>query len=149
MRAPFQVLVIPFIQAESETLFATLRRADAQYLQFVAGGGEGNESPIDAAKREFIEETGHIPVGPIIELQSMTMIPVDFVSGRIWGDDVLVIPEHSFGARVENQDLIISDEHTEFCWARYSETFESLKWDSNRNALWELNERLKNKDFLF
>ena len=30
-------------------------------------------------------------------------------------------------------------------WLTYEEAIKKLTWDSNKNALWELNERLKRK----
>ena len=57
MRAPFNALVIPFYRApESETLYCVLRRADAGFWQWVAGGGEDAEMPVEAAIRETREE---------------------------------------------------------------------------------------------
>ena len=38
---------------------------------------------------------------------------------------------------------MLGDEHSEIKWASYEEAKELLKFDSNKNALWELNERLK------
>jgi len=43
MRALLQVLVIPFRRTESTLKFAVLKRSDADYWQFVAGGGENGE----------------------------------------------------------------------------------------------------------
>jgi dihydroneopterin triphosphate diphosphatase len=54
---------------------------------------------------------------------------------------VLVIPEHAFGVRCERPELELS-EHTEYRWFGYDEAMKALRWDSNRNALWELNHRL-------
>ncbi|OOE48439.1 NUDIX pyrophosphatase, partial [Salinivibrio kushneri] len=34
-------------------------------------------------------------------------------------------------------------EHTEFRWCGFKEASELLKYDSNKIALWELNQRLK------
>jgi dATP pyrophosphohydrolase len=36
----------------------------------------------------------------------------------------------------------ISKEHIEYKWVNYEEAVKMLKWDSNKNALWELNECL-------
>jgi dATP pyrophosphohydrolase len=38
--------------------------------------------------------------------------------------------------------LIISKEHDGWAWCRYEQAWEILTWDSNKVALWELNERL-------
>lgn len=39
-------------------------------------------------------------------------------------------------------------EKREFKWCTYDEAIKLLEWDSNKTALWELNERLK-KEFAF
>jgi len=36
----------------------------------------------------------------------------------------------------------LSGEHRDIHWLPYNEAYDRLTWDSNRNALWELNERL-------
>ena len=41
------------------------------------------------------------------------------------------------------QEIKLSDEHPEYRWLKYDEAHKMLKWDSDRTALWELNERLK------
>jgi dATP pyrophosphohydrolase len=59
-----------------------------------------------------------------------------------WGPGVLVIPEHAFGAPCDGPELALSHEHTEYQWFGLDEAMKALRWDSNRNALWELNHRL-------
>ena len=68
--------------------------------------------------------------------------PLVGVQGFLWGEDVLVIPEYCFGVLVHTKDIILSDEHVEFRWSDYETALGLLKWESNRNALWELNYRL-------
>ncbi|MFL1005138.1 NUDIX pyrophosphatase, partial [Vibrio parahaemolyticus] len=52
-----------------------------------------------------------------------------------------VVPEYSFSARVSTEPQL-SNEHTKFRWCGFQEASELLKYDSNRIALWELNQRL-------
>ena len=142
MRAPFQVLVIPFRRTANGLEFAVLRRSDDDCWQFVAGGGDEVETPIQAAGRETREETGL--QGEVLPLDSIASIPKDcFASGESWGDDVLVIPEYCFAVDAGDSTITLSGEHTEFQWLPYKQASSLLKWDSNRTALWELNERLK------
>jgi 8-oxo-dGTP pyrophosphatase MutT (NUDIX family) len=63
----FQVLVIPFKKGQDGVKYAIFRRADLQVWQWIAGGGENGETPMNAAKREAWEET-RIPVNSRIEL---------------------------------------------------------------------------------
>jgi dihydroneopterin triphosphate diphosphatase len=147
-RAPFQVLVIPFYRDETGTLqYAVFRRdrPTGAYWQFIAGGGETGEEPLDAARREAAEEGGIDPVDSFVTLESMTTIPVINVAGFLWGKDRLVIPERCFGVEVKDSRLVLSDEHVEYRWATYETALSLLRWDSNKNALWELDFRLRQK----
>jgi dATP pyrophosphohydrolase len=147
MRAPFQILVIPFRHTAAGPEFAILKRSDAGWWQFVAGGGEDNESPRQAAERETKEEIGISANGRLVQLDSMATIPKNcFAAADSWGPEVYDIPEYCFAIETGDSALVLSGEHTELRWGPYGEACSLLKWDSNRNALWELNERLKKKD---
>ena len=144
-RAPFQVLVLPFSRtATSACLYAVFRRSDGDYWQFIAGGGEEDESPVEAARREACEEAGIPHDAPLIALDSSATIPVPGVTGgpMRWGDAILVVPEHCFAVEVERSDMVLSAEHKDWRWSTYDEAQSLLKWDSNKNALWELRYRL-------
>jgi dATP pyrophosphohydrolase len=143
MRAPFQVLVIPYRWMGTTPEFAVFRRSDTGWWQFVAGGGEDGETPLRAAQRETGEEIG-IANGFFMPLDSMATVPKNcFKAAKSWGSGIYVIPEHCFAVDVRGSDLRLSREHTEVRWATYADAASLLKWDSNRNALWELNERLR------
>ncbi len=60
----------------------------------------------------------------------------------LWGEGVLVVPEYCFGVEVRNREFVLSREHAEYRWVRYDSAIEMLHWDSNKNALWELNHHL-------
>jgi dATP pyrophosphohydrolase len=145
MRAPFQVLVIPYRRTSVGPEFAVLKRSDDGTWQFVAGGGDVGESPIEAAQRETQEEIGI--AGNVIRLDSMATVPKNcFRDADSWGPDVYVIPEHCFAVNAGTSAITLSGEHTDLQWASYEQACRLLKWDSNRNALWELNERLSDSD---
>jgi len=142
MRAPFQILVIPFRRMAAGPEFAILKRSDTDYWQFVAGGGEDDETPEQAAQRETKEETSL--VSTLTSLDSFSTVPRSyFAAADSWSPDILVIPQHCFAIDAGGRDIELSREHTEFRWVQFEEASRLLKWDSNRNALWELNERLK------
>ena len=142
MRRPFQILVIPFRWTAAGPEFAVLKRSDANYWQFVAGGGEDGETPEQAAERETREEVGI--AGDLIPLDSLSTVPKScFAAADSWSDEALVIPEHCFAVDASDRDISLSNEHTEFRWVPCEQASSLLKWDSNRNALWELNERLQ------
>ncbi len=148
MRAPIQILVLPFRKIQNGDFeFAVFKRADEYFWQGIAGGAEDDETPYQAAVRESFEEA-RIPEGSkYIPLEFKANVPVNaFAHRKYWSKDLYVVPEHYFAVECNSIELQISHEHTEFKWAAYNEAVEMLKWDSNKTALWELNERLLNND---
>ena len=142
-RAPFQVLVLPFYHDDQKVIFAVFKRADAGYWQFIAGGGEGSELPIEAARREAGEEAAIPPSALLLPLDSRDTVPVMELAGHLrWGADVLVVPEYTFAVRITDPELRIGVEHSEYRWVEYETCRQLLHWDSNRNALDELNHRI-------
>ena len=144
MRAPFQILAIPYKIVNGSPLYCVFHRADFDQWQFIAGGGEDDESPVQAAKREISEEGGVI-VDNIIELKSMCYIPTDIFPKLYlynWPENTYVVPEYAFGFECVDE-IELSHEHTECVWLTYENAYKKLKWDSNRTALYELNRRLE------
>ncbi len=143
MRAPFQILAIPYRRQGGEVQYCVFHRSDFDQWQFIAGGGEDDETPEEAAKREIFEESGLI-ADPILRLRSVCSIPTNIFSEkhlRNWPPDTYVIPEYSFGFECRD-GITLSREHLECVWLSYEEARKKLKWDSNRTALYELNCRL-------
>lgn len=143
MRAPLQVLVFPFIKEGNSYLYAIFKRKDMDAWQAIAGGGEDNETPIEAAKREAYEEAMIDKNSNYIRLSSITTIPAVNIHGLKWGDTIM-IPEITFGVEIKSKEINLSDEHNEYLWLSFKEAKEKLKYDSNKSALWELDYRLKN-----
>ena len=147
-RAPFQVLILPYLKDKQGAIkYAIFRRSDGDYWQAITGGGEEGETPKETARREMQEETGITQDCDILPLNCVANIPVIGVTGEhTWGDDVLTIPEYSFGVRVSRQRLRLSKEHIEYKWVDYEEAIGMLKWNSNKDALRELNKILTGSD---
>ena len=96
-------------------------------------------------KNEIIEIRDMIIASTAIhaDVPIMTLPRDCFAATESWGQDVYVIPEYCFATNVGGSDISLSQEHTEFRWVSYKQACSLVKWDSNRNAVWELNERLK------
>ena len=146
-RAPFQVLVYPYRRTNNGQFeYALLKRSDEGYWQGIAGGGENDETPLEAAKRETFEESGIHPTSDYIQLDTIEPVPVtEFKDGHIWGDDIYVIPQYCFGVTSQNIQITISSEHTKYGWYKYDQAYKLIKYDGNKTALWELNQRLIGK----
>ena len=144
-RKPFQVLAFPFKKLQNRIEYLVLRRNDSGAWQGVAGGGEGEETPAEAASRELFEEVG-LSGGRLTELDSLAHIPVVDITGEFTcGKETLVIPEHAFAYEARPDDQAkLSDEHVEFRWEEYDIARDLLEWDSNKTALWEIRERIRN-----
>lgn len=143
MRAPFQILAIPWRRLGDEIQYCVFHRSDHDQWQFLSGGGEDAETPEEAARREIFEESG-LTAGPLLRLRSMCFIPTDIFSEKYrknWPADTYVIPEYAFGFACPGE-IRLSDEHRESLWLTYDEARAKLRWDSNRTALYELNRRL-------
>ncbi len=142
-RAPFQILVFPFRYTAEGIRYALFERREG-FWQGIAGGGENDETPEQAARREAFEEGGIAVGSDLVPLDSTASIPViHFRDHHLWGPDRHVIPEYSFGLRMEEGHIRLCDEHTACRWLPYQEAYDRLRFDSNRTALWELNRRLE------
>jgi dihydroneopterin triphosphate diphosphatase len=146
-RAAFQVLVIPYrIDANGQPQYLLFKRSDLNVWQWIAGGGENNEIPEQTARREAREEAGIPEDAHLIRLDSMASIPAAyFLDHHLWGANVYVIPEYSFGVEDKGGEIHLSGEHSECEWLVYETARDRLKWDSNKAALWELDRRLFGK----
>ena len=58
MRAPFQILAIPYRIVDGTPMYCVFHRADDDQWQFIAGGGEDNETPLAAAKEKPLRRGG-------------------------------------------------------------------------------------------
>ena len=147
MRAKYQVLVIPFRREKDKIKYGIFKRNDMKIYQAISGGGEDGETVLESAKREFFEETG-LSKDNFIPLESMCTIPACYFSAfKAWGEKTYVVKEYAFGIELSKKDkIVLSNEHTSFRFVDYETARKRFRYDSNKTALYELNERVKNND---
>ena len=146
MREPYQILSIPYRIVDGTPLFCIFRRRDSDYWQFIAGGGENGETPIEAAIRETREEIG-VELKNIKQLTCIAYVPAEVIAEskrQHWDKNTYVIPEYSFAFECDSE-LTLSNEHTEYKWLTYNEARKLLKWDSNKVAMYEIDSIIKGK----
>lgn len=143
-RSPIQVLVIPFRRmGDSRPEYALFRRSDELYWQVIAGGAEDDETPLVAAHREAYEEA-RIPLEmPFCELATIASIPrCYFKRTEHWPKNQYIVPGFYFAVDAIDVDMQLSYEHTEWGWFVYEEAMSKPKWDDDKSAIWELDQRL-------
>ena len=147
MRAKYQVLIIPFRREKDIIKYGIFKRNDMKIYQAISGGGEEGETIWESAERELLEETGLVKEN-FIKLDSSCTIPACYFSDfKLWGSKTYVVTEYAFGLELSKNDkIVLSHEHTSFKFVEYEDARKKLKYDSNKTALYELNERIKNND---
>ena len=145
MRLPKQVLIIPYKIENNAITFCLFKRSDMQIWQWIAGGVEDfDRDLLTAAKRECFEEAKISNDAVFTQLEGYCKIPVVNLTKENfkWGKDVYYSEEYAFAVNITNEKIILSDEHNEFAFFNYDEARKMLKYDSNKSALWELNEKI-------
>ena len=141
MRKPRNVLVFLY-RYNNGIEYCIFYRNKEKFYQGLSGGVEDNEELADTVKREVYEETG-IKVNNIMKLDTISSIPGINVSKIFnYKNNIYVVYEYVFGIKINNEKIKISDEHKEYKWVSFDEAIKLLKYDSNKTALYELNERL-------
>ena len=59
-----------------------------------------------------------------------------------------VIAEHCFAVDCAEAEIVLSAEHSEYRWVDYKTAEKMLHWDSNRTAIWELNQRILDNNMM-
>lgn len=145
-RAKYQVLVLPYKKQGGKILYCIFKRSDMDAWQFIAGGGEDEDaSPLASAKREAYEEARISSEEKYDALETTCSISTECFqkSRKIWGEACLVIPEYCFAVEITDANIEISGEHTRFEWVDYQTAMQRLKYDSNKTALWELDNKIR------
>jgi dihydroneopterin triphosphate diphosphatase len=143
-RAPFQVGIFPFRKTiDNHWHYAIFKRSQEDYWQSIAGGGEDNETPLEAAKREAFEEAAIPFESAYLTLKTMISVPTyHFKARQDWEENLFVIPVYYFAVDTTDLEMRLSAEHSEYRWTDYPTAQQLLHWDSDKTALWELDQFL-------
>ena len=138
MRAPYQTLSIPYKIVDGQPLFCVFHRAYPDIWQFISGGGEDGEQPLETAYREVWEESG-IRAEELIPLTTSGYVPAAYIGPYYrqgWPVPTYVIPEYIFAFETA-EEPVLSEEHTEYRWLPFREARKLLRFDSNKVAMYE------------
>ena len=130
-----------FNRKSKEIRFLLLKRAKTKIYehlwQGVAGKIEAGETSWEAAIRELKEETGFEPVRIFV---------ADHVSKfyEAHGDRVNLVPV--YGIEVDNEEVILSDEHCEFKWVDFNTAHQTLIWSGQKDGIAAIFNMLNSDD---
>jgi len=148
MRQPIQVLIYPARAVNGDWEYLLLRRTGGRggFWQGVTGGVEEGEDILEAARREFTEETGLVPV-TMHRLDYSYAFPVEDRWRHLYAEGVQEITEHVFVVQVNGRQAPIIDpgEHDQWGWYRLNRALELLTWPENIEALQRCANYLKER----
>ena len=105
--------------------------------QGVAGKIKKGEKAWETAIRELKEETG---------LEPVNMFVADHVSKfyEVYGNRVNLVPV--FGVQVGQEEVILSEEHCEYCWVDLEMAKDTLVWKGQKEGIAAVANMLNSKD---
>ncbi|SEH02390.1 dATP pyrophosphohydrolase [Nonomuraea solani] len=146
MREPYNVVVYVFRTVAGGPEYAVFQRSDDGHWQGVSGGGEAGEDPPATARRESAEEAGLPETAPLYELDMISGVEKEcFAAAASWPEGLYIVTKHYFAIDVTSQEdeIVLSGEHRAVGWLAYEAAREILRYDDDRTALWELDQRLR------
>ena len=133
-----------FREAENGIEFLLLKRAGNQVYpglwQMVTGKIKAKEKAYQTALREIKEETGLIPL-------QLWVAPTVNSFYEPKEEYICLLPV--FAARVENNEIKLSDEHTEYKWVDKATAQKLLAWEGQRKAVHIIEDYFLNEKSFF
>jgi len=122
-------------------VYLMMKRSPGKYYehlwQGVAGKIEKGETAVQTVVRELKEETGMKP---------KKMFAADHIANfyDARNDRILMVP--IFGIEVENSDVRLSEEHSEYKWVSFDEALALLTWKGQKEGLRTVHDEITSGD---
>jgi lipoyl(octanoyl) transferase len=128
-------LVKVLVQDGDRVLLLHRRPERGDFWQPITGSMEDGETPIETARREIVEETGHRTEPAEIGLTQSFMIESQFLSSKYPGP--IIASEIGYRATIDSALPIRVDpeEHDQYGWFTFAEAYEKIRWTDDREAL--------------
>ncbi|HMC23137.1 MAG TPA: lipoyl(octanoyl) transferase LipB [Thermoanaerobaculia bacterium] len=135
-------LVKVMVHDDHRVLLLHRRPERGNFWQPITGSIEEGETPIETARREIAEETGHYGDPKTLDLHQSFMIESQYLEARhpapIIASEIGFVAQLAASAPIK----IDADEHDDFGWFTFGEAYERIRWTDDREALERLEARL-------
>jgi lipoyl(octanoyl) transferase len=131
-------LVKVLVHDGDRVLLLHRRRERGNFWQPLTGTIEEPESPLDTARRELVEETGHAATPLPLDLTQSFLIESHYLEARY--PSPIIASEICFHAALDSRLPIRIDpeEHDAWGWFTFDEAYERIRWTDDREALTRL-----------
>jgi lipoyl(octanoyl) transferase len=135
-------LVKVMVHDDHRVLLLHRKPERGNFWQPITGSIEDGETPLDTARREIAEETGHPGEPEALDLQQSFMIESQYLETLY--PTPIIASETGFVARLNSSAPIRIDaeEHDDFGWFTFGEAYERIRWTDDREALERLEARI-------
>ncbi len=136
-------LVKVLVHAGDRVLLLHRKPERGNFWQPITGSIEEDELPLATARREILEETGYAGDPEPMNLVQSFLIDSLYLAERY--PPPIVASEVCFAARLDSTLPIRIDpeEHDDWGWFPFSEAYEKIRWTDDREALEQLEKRLR------
>ncbi|HVE71183.1 MAG TPA: lipoyl(octanoyl) transferase LipB [Thermoanaerobaculia bacterium] len=106
------------------------------FWQPITGTMDPSESPIETARREIVEETGHRGDPRPLDLVQSFMIESQYLAAKGYTSPIIA-SEVCFETHLDSTLPVSIDpvEHDEWGWFTFAEAYERIQWTDDREAL--------------
>lgn len=135
--------LVKIVVHDGERVLLLHRRPErGNFWQPVSGTIDGDELPLDTARRELREETGHHGLPELIDLEQSFMIDSQFLAAKY--PPPIIATETGFSIQMAAGAPIRIDpaEHDDYGWFTFAEAYERIRWTDDRESLEKVESRL-------
>lgn len=129
-------LVKVVVHDDDRVLLLHRRQERGNFWQPITGSIEDGESPLETARRELIEESGHPGDPRPLDLTQSFLIESHYLEQKGFAAPI-VASEICFHATLDSRLPIRIDpeEHDQWGWFTFPEAYERMRWTDDREAL--------------